>query len=271
MKQEFALAYLTTAPMEALEALLVAYKVGYHAIGVRLAPLSPGGHFSALGEHPALLRQTVARVKDTGVTILDVEGVRLDERSRTGHFNRLLEVSAALGAKAISVIGDDPQEPRLVNSFADLCDAAAPYHLEVALEFMPYSAVPDANSALRIVTQAQRRNARIVVDFLHATRSNTTREDLAAIPREWLGYAQLCDAPAEIPATREALIHTARYERLLPGAGGIDVRGMVADLPAGLPLSVETPNVGQLALYGAEGWARRALSATRQVITVRDL
>ena len=266
MRRQFTLAYLTTAPLGAPEALLLAHKLGYYAVGIRLAPLTPGGDFSPLGENPVLLRQTIDRIKDTGVTVFDVEGVRLDEQFRSGSFDRQLAVAGELGAKAISVIGDDPDERRLVDAFAGICDAAAPYHLAVALEFMPYSRVPDSNSALRILRQVQRSNAKILFDFLHANRSKMTREDLAAIPREWLSHAQLCDAPAEIPTTREGLIHTARRGRLLPGAGGIDVRDMVQDLPDGLPLSIEIPNAEQLALHGTEEWARLALSATRRAL-----
>jgi sugar phosphate isomerase/epimerase len=266
MKRNFALAHLTTAPMAAPEVLLLAHKLGYYAIGIRLAPLSPGGDFSPLSENPALLRQTLALIEDTGVAVFDVEGVRLDEQFRSGSFDRQLGVAAELGAKVVSVIGDDPDEQRLVDSFAGLCDTAASYHLAVTLEFMPYSRVPDSNTALRILRQAYRPNAQILFDFLHAHRSNVTRGDLAAIPRDWLSHAQLCDAPAEIPTTREGLIHTARCARLLPGDGGIDVRDMFRDLPDSLPLSVEIPNVEQVALHGVEEWARRALWATRRAL-----
>jgi sugar phosphate isomerase/epimerase len=266
MTREFTLSYLTTAPLGVFEALRLAQRLGYYAIGVRLAPLSPGGHFSPLSEDAVLLREAVACIQDTGVAVFDVEGVRLDEQFRRGSFDGQLGVAAELGAQVISVIGDDPDAERLIDSFAHFCDTAAQHHLAVALEFMPYSKVPDSNVALRILRQAQRSNARIAVDFLHVSRSNMTRADLAAIPQECLSYAQLCDAPAEVPTTREGLIHTARCARLLPGAGGIDVRGMVEDLPASLPLSVEIPNTEQLALHGAEEWARRALLATRHAI-----
>jgi sugar phosphate isomerase/epimerase len=219
-----------------------------------------------LSEDAVLLRETVACIHDTGVAVFDVEGVRLDEQFQRGSFDRQLGVAAELGAKVVSVIGDDPDEHRLIESFAHFCDAAALYTLAVAVEFMPYSRVPDSNAALRILRQAQRPNARIAVDFLHVSRSNMTRADLAAIPRESLSYAQLCDAPGEVPTTREGLIHTARCARLLPGTGGIDIRGMLQELPLSLPLSVEVPNTEQLALHGAEEWARRALLATRHAI-----
>jgi len=266
MRGKYTIGYLTTAPMEPGEALRLAQKLGYCGIGIRLAPLVPGGHFSPLCENVALLRETKSSIKDTGVNILDVEGVRLDEGFRRGSFDRQLEVAAELGAKAISVVGDDVEELRLVESFADLCDSATPYDLEVALEFMPYTSVRNSADALRILREAQRSNGRMVFDFLHASRSHMTPADLSAIPQELLCFAQLCDAPAEIPTTREALVHTARYERLLPGTGGIDVRGLARVLPADLPLCIEIPNVKQLVQLGAEEWARRALAATQKAL-----
>ena len=266
MSGRYTISYMTTAPMEPVEVLRLAQKLGYCGIGIRLAPLLPGGHFSALAENGALLRDTMSCMAETGVSILEVEGVRLDEQFRRGDFDRQLEVAAKLGAKAICVIGDDAQESRLVDSFAELCDSAAPYHLEVALEFMPYSRVRNSQDALRILRAAERSNGRIAVDFLHVSRSHMTDSDLMAIPRELMSYAQVCDAPAEIPTTREALIQTARYERSLPGTGGIDVRGFAQALPADLPLCVETPNVKEVARWGAEEWARRALAATQNVL-----
>ena len=84
----------------------------------------------------------------------------------------------------------------------------------------------------------------------------TTRADIAAIPRHWLHYAQICDAPAEIPATDEELIHTARQERLLPGEGGIDLSGLFSALLTDLPISVEVPNYLRVPRLGEREWAR---------------
>lgn len=265
MKRPFALAYLTTAPMEPLEALVLAQKLGFYAIAIRLAPLTPGGHYSPLGENPVLLREILSCIKDTGVTVFDIEGVRLDAAFRRGSFDRQLQAAKELGAKVITVIGDHPDEAQMTESLAELCESAAP-ELTVALEFMPYSHIRDAETALRIVRRAHRPNARIVCDFLHAHRSGMATAGLSAIPSYWWSHAQLCDAPAEIPITREALIHTARCARLLPGMGGVDVRGMVRALPEDLPLSVEVPNTEQLARLGAWEWTRRALLATDQAI-----
>jgi sugar phosphate isomerase/epimerase len=141
----------------------------------------------------------------------------------------LLEAGAALAAKAVLVAGDDTDVARLTDSYARLCEAMAAFGMSADLEFMPWTAVPDAKAALRIVDGAGRPgNAGILVDALHVSRSGTTLDDLRAIPRALLHYAQICDAPTREqigrPFTVEEMIHTARCERLLPGEGGIDLR-----------------------------------------------
>jgi sugar phosphate isomerase/epimerase len=266
MQRIYSLAYLTSAPMAPPDALVLAQKLGYQAIGVRIAPAAPGGDFSPLTEDPAMLRDTVARIQDTGVPVFDVEIARLNENFHADQFKRFLETAGTLGARAILVAGDDPDEGRLTASYAAFCDAAAPFNLTADLEFMPWTAVRDARSALRIITNADRPNGRVLVDSLHAGRSTTTLADLAAIPGSRLSYAQLCDAPGEVPTTQEGLIHTARCARLLPGEGGIDLVGIVRQLPADLPLSLEIPNDERLPKLGAQEWARQALAAAKRII-----
>src|SRR4051794_15643560 len=169
------------------------------------------------------LADTLARMRDTGVGVFDLEIVRLGAAFRASEFEPFFEVGARLGAKAMLVAGDDPDEGRLTASFAALCEASAPFGLTADLEFMPWTKVPDARTALRIVTGATQANGGVLVDALHYARSSTSLADIAAIPRHRLHYIQICDAPAEVPATTEGLIHTARCERLLPGEGGIDL------------------------------------------------
>ena len=262
----YSLAYLTTAPLVPPDALGLAQKLGYQSIGVRLAPASPGGDFSPLVHDAAMLRETISRVADTGVSIFDVEIARLGADFRIERFHAFLETAGKLGARAILVAGDDPDSGRLTQSYATFCDAAATFGLTADLEFMPWTAVPDAKTALRIVTGADRPNGRILVDTLHAARSTTTLADIAAIPRDRLSYAQLCDAPADIPATVEGLIHTARCARLLPGEGGIDLAGILQQLPDDLPLSLEIPNDELLPKLGAEQWARQSLAAAKRIV-----
>jgi sugar phosphate isomerase/epimerase len=266
MTQIYSLAYLTSAPMPPPDALELAGKLGYEAVGVRIAPASPGGDFSPLTLDTALLRETVQRIEVTGIPIFDVEIVRLGPQSTIDHFASLLETAGKLNARAILVAGDDPDESRLTDLFAQFCRAAAPYGLTADLEFMPWTAVKNAKAALRVVTSAGEPNGRILVDALHVARSATSFDDIARLPRRLLSYAQLCDAPATVPATDEELIHTARCARLLPGDGGIDLSALTRALPSNLPISVEIPNDEWLAKLGAKEWARRALAAARRIV-----
>ena len=131
---------------------------------------------------------------------------------------------------------------------------------------MPWTKVRDAGSAADRHQRRQTGPTAVSWSMLHAGRSTTTLADLAAIPGSRLSYAQLCDAPGEVPTTQEGLIHTARCARLLPGEGSIDLVGIVSQLPADLPLSLEIPNDERLPKLGAQEWARQALAAAKRII-----
>jgi sugar phosphate isomerase/epimerase len=137
------------------------------------------------------------------------------------------------------------------------------------LEFMPQSELRDLSSALRVLRAANQPNQAVIVDSLHVSRSRTTNDEIAAIPHKWLNYAQICDAPAAIPGSREAMNYAARHERLMPGEGELDLRGMFGALPADLPIAVEIPNDRQSAGLSAEVWARKARQASLTIL-IRD-
>jgi len=79
------------------------------------------------------------------------------------------------------------------------------------------------------------------VDAIHFFRAGDTLDVLASVPREYLHYAQFCDARAERPADMQEIIRQARSDRLMPGEGGLDLAGLLGALPAELPLSLEIP------------------------------
>ena len=266
MSPIFSLAHLTALGLPPPELIAVAARTGYQKVGLRLAPAAPGGAAYPLMREPRALADTLARIQDTGVGVFDLELVRVGASFRADDHLPFFEAGARLGAKAMLVAGDDADEARLTASFAALCEAAAPYGLSADLEFMPWTKVANAQTALRIVIAAAQPNGGVLVDALHVARSATSLADIAAIPRQHFHYAQICDAPAAIPATEEGLIHAARCERLLPGEGGIDLPGLFAILPRGLPISVEIPHDKQLAVLGAEEWSRRALAASKRAL-----
>jgi sugar phosphate isomerase/epimerase len=254
MTRAFSLAYLTAAPLDPVAMVELAARTGYRHVGLRLAPAMPGGDYAPLIDSRALRCETIGAMRATGVSVFDAEIVRLGPDFTPAPILPFLETCAELGARAILVAGDDRDPARLAASFAAFCAASAAFGLTADLEFMPWTAVPDCAAARRIVEAAGAANGRILVDALHAARSATSLADLRALPAGMLSYAQLCDAPAETPATDEGLIHTARFARLLPGDGGIDLAGIFAALPPELPISLEVPNQDLKRKHGVPAW-----------------
>ena len=266
----FSLAYLTASSLTPPQAVDLAAELGYQFVGLRLYPAAPGGDAQRLHENPQMLAETVARVKDTGVGVFDLEIVRIGAVFDPARYLSFFEAGARLGARAVLVAGDDQDEARLAANYAKLCEFAQPFGLTADLEFMPWTAVPNAASTVRILNAAGNPdNAGVLVDALHFGRSATKLDDIAALPRGWLHYAQICDAPAIANPTDDELIFTARRERLLPGEGVIDLRGLFDRLPDSLPVSVEIPSESRVAQMGVRAWAKQALDTSRALIAQR--
>ena len=267
----YSLAYLTSNTLAPPQAIQLASDLGFAFVGLRLLPNMAGGPQQFLIGRPDMLRETIAVQKGTGIGVFDLEIIRIGPDFDARSYQPLFEAGAALKARAVLVAGDDTNEARLIQNYARLCELMLPFGMTADIEFMPWTAVPDANSALRIVNAAGRpSNAGILVDALHVSRSTTSLDDIRAIPRELLHYAQICDAPTAQQLGRaftvEEMIHTARCERLLPGDGGIDLKALFAALPPDLPVSVEVPHEKQVALLGQTEWARRSLAASRALL-----
>lgn len=267
MTRIYSLAYLTTPGLTPSRMIDVAAEVGYGSVGLRPLPNALGAPCQRLLDDPAMMRETLARVRATGVGVYDLEIVRIGERFDPRACMSLLEAGVTLGASSVLVAGDDPDEARLAASFARLCEVMAPFGMTANLEFMPWTAVADARAALRILDAAGRPvNAGLLVDALHFGRSSTTLDDIAALPHAHLHYAQVCDAEAGRHFTVQEMIHTARSERQLPGDGNIDLASLFALLPPGIAIGVEVPNHVRCAELGEREWARRALATSRAVL-----
>jgi sugar phosphate isomerase/epimerase len=257
------LAHLSLLSLAPPELVAVAAQAGYDHVGLRLLPSSPTGPAYRLMDDPVALRETLARQQDTGVTAFDIEIIRILPEFDAAALRPFFEVGQQLGARAMLVSGEDADLARCAESFARLCEAARPYGLSADLEFMPWTAVRNLREAAALIDAAgQPANAGLLIDALHYARSDSHAEQVAALPRELLHYAQVCDAPAEIPSTVEGMIHCARAERLLPGEGGIALGPLLAALPRDLPISVEIPNVQRVAQLGPLAWAQAARQAS---------
>lgn len=237
----------------------VAARAGYRYVGLRLNRVTLADPLYPLITDRALLRETTARLADTGVGVLDVELARMDPANDARSYLPLLEAAAELGAREVITQVPDPDRGRATDRFAAICDLAAPLGLGVDLEFPSWTETRDLSAAVTVLRAVNKPNAGILVDMLHFDRSGSSLEELAALPREWFRFAHVCDAPADRPTTKEGLIHTARRERLFPGDGGIDIVGILARLPRDIPYALEIPGDTLTARVGPEEYARLAL------------
>ncbi|WP_298014343.1 sugar phosphate isomerase/epimerase [uncultured Castellaniella sp.] len=270
MKRRYSLAQLTTLELAPPAMISTAYRTGYQACGIRLLPVSPGGVGYPLMDDPALLKETLARMGDTGVRIADLEIIRLTDSFNVGDYMAFFEVGQKLGASNILVAGNDTHEARATESFARLCEACKPYGLTADIEFMPWLPVDRISAAQRIVEAAGQTNGGVLVDPLHFARSASTLDELAALPGSMIHYAQICDAPAGIPSETSDLIHAARCARLPTGEGGIDLKAIFERIPPETLISVEIPNDELRAGMSAEAWAERCLRTSKQLLDQID-
>jgi sugar phosphate isomerase/epimerase len=232
--------------------LTAAAEAGYDAAGLRLDPAS-----TTTAAAGALGRQAA----DLGLTLLDLEVVRLrPDRPFDDHL-RLLDLAHALDARFLLTVSEHPSHAGTVADLARLAAAARGAATRIALEFMRFTEVHTLTAALSTVDEAGADDAVVLVDALHLQRGGEGPEALAGVDR--IGYLQLCDAPAAAPAD---LADEARHRRLAPGAGELPLASLLAHAPAGLPMSVEVQSDDLRARFGPAERAARLLATARGLL-----
>ena len=264
MMREYSLAHLTALSLTPPEMVDVAARTGYRYVGLRINRVTPTEVLYPLITDRTLMKETKAHLADTGVGVLDIECARMGPDTEPESYLSFLETGAELGAVHVLAQLPDPDFDRATDRFGRLCDLAKPLGLGVDLEFISWTETPDLNRAVDVLHAVDRPNAGILVDTLHFDRSNSSIAQLRQLPPEWFRYAQVCDAPKEKPTTKEELLYEGRSERLFPGDGGIDVRGILSCLSQDIPYSLEIPGDSLAAKVGLEEYARRALQSSRE-------
>jgi sugar phosphate isomerase/epimerase len=269
------LTFLDVAPPELVR---MAATAGFDAVGLRAATAGPGERRWPLSPGSPMLAETVRRLEDTGLRVLDVEIIRLSPTTVVDDYLELFETGALLGASFVNVITADADPGRSRDTFAALVAAAAPYGLRVVVEAMSYTPVTNIAEAAAL---AAGTGGGVIIDPLHLHRSGDSVDRVRALDPAVLSYYQLCDAPLEAPrdVPRPAALPMdqpmdgitdraleARAGRLLPGDGELPLCDLLEALPWGRPLSVEAPNLALRERYGDAEVALRARRAVDRVL-----
>jgi sugar phosphate isomerase/epimerase len=192
-----------------------------------------------------------------------------------GRFARELEATLYEMADAFGVhhlnMGDVnpaqelPPVDAVAERFGSVCDRAAEHGLLVALEFLPWTGIPDVATAWEVVRRADRGNGGINLDVWHYERGPSTPDMVRAVPPERIAAVAISDAAAEVVGD---LIEDTTRRRRLPGDGSFDLVGFVRLLDAAgitAPLVVEILSDEQNARPTQEA-ARVAAEAAREVL-----
>jgi len=251
VKRRIGLAALTVLELSPAEQISVAAGTGYDFVGLRLIPVAGQPY-----HHRVDVAEIEERLAGSGVPVLDVEVFRLAAETKVADFEPMLAIAARLRATDLLVHGADPDEARLAETWGRFCDLAGSYRLAANLEPMPWVDISTVAKANRILQIAGKSNAAVLIDAIHFYREKNSIKDLSSTSTR---YLQLCDAHKEKPASMDEIRRQAREDRLMPGKGGLDLRGLLKALPPELPISLEVPYAKPM---GAAERARRALELT---------
>jgi len=242
--------------------------------GISIWPVHSYGPARAAGMAPIEIR---ARIDDAGIAVHEVDALIAwvgPDDPGAPYFEEspepmLFEAAEALGARFVNVLlTGDPASTLddCTEAFAGVCDRAAEHGLTATLEFSRRRLVPDLAAACAVTHDSGRANAGVTLDTWHHHWGGAGAGEVFAAPSGAIRSVQVNDAPAEEPAD---LVWATRYHRLVPGAGAIDLPGIVGALRAigcDAPLTVEVFNDDLIAAHGAVGAARVLGDATRAVV-----
>jgi sugar phosphate isomerase/epimerase len=234
---------------------------GYDGIGLRAE------NYWASGMDDAAMLATAER---HGVKILEVEyltawGTPADrDEAQQQKEQTVFHMARAFGVRHLNagLLEMLPLDV-MTEAFAALCERAGP-DLTVAVEFMPYSGVPDLATAWQIVQGVP--NGGLIVDGWHWARAGQEPADLDGVPAERIVSVQLCDVQAE---PMDPLRPESLGFRLPPGQGYGDTVGLVRALAAHgvapLVMAVEVIS-DELVARGVDVAARVNADAARDVL-----
>lgn len=276
MKRAIGLEHLTLLDIAPPEFVSLAAAAGFDAVGLRIAPVTRDEETWPLSPGSPMLTETLRRCADAGVSVHATEAIVFRPGADLSGCERVIDTAAALGARYLNVICDDPDTARFADLFASLADLGRAAGVCPVIEFTAWRPIRDLAGAVGIARHSD--GGGLLLDTLHIQRCGVSLSELAGVPPSLLSYLQLCDAPLRppnglrVPAALprgqrggqgDDAVAEARAGRLLPGEGELPLRELLDVLPGDLLLSVEAPSAAAVAADGPERYAARARRAVR--------
>jgi 4-hydroxyphenylpyruvate dioxygenase len=163
----------------------------------------------------------------------DFEGMPEPHRSRAfARARQKFEVMQALGCDRLLLCSNcapqaSGERERIIADFRDLGGLAAEYGVTVGYEALAWGRhVSDHRVVWEIVQAVDHPNIGILLDSFHSLARNIPNESIRVIDPAKLVFVQLADAPL----LDMDYLYWSRHFRNLPGQGGLDLTGYVAEI-----------------------------------------
>lgn len=246
-----------------------ARKAGFEAIGLRASD-----YINALdqgwkdGDLTGLLARLQMRVSEVECITGWAEERRPFPQKATEQI--CFHMCRLFGVDRVNCALMEPHPPaQIAQKLAELCDRAG--DLTLALEPMPYSALPTAQAAWQAIRAAGRGNACLILDAWHWIRAGLSLDPSAL---EGIDPRRICaihiNDVREHPYAAAVLRDESMHDRRMPGQGCGDTAGFVRLLrswgAAPRLVSVEVMDDRASAAAGAEQWLAGNAQAARDVL-----
>lgn len=217
-----------------------AASAGFRSLGLRLHPAFPGAPFYQL-PHGSRTAQEFRRLLDgEGMDVFDIEFFIIGPDFQAQSLEQIVADAADIGARRLSVCGDDPDRGRLIGNLSEFCALAGRYGMAVDLENMGWRTVNTYRESAAVVQACGQDNLGVLVDAIHFFRNGGNVQD---IDPDIVRHVQLCDVAGPAPQGAEAMINEARSGRLPPGDGILPLPDLLSALGGKAAISVEVPLV----------------------------
>ena len=174
-----------------------------------------------------------------------------------------------LGAPIVNVthyLGVPVPIEQLAEAISGICRRARGRGLQIALEFIPDTGLPNLPFTQAVVEACGEPNCKITLDFFHLDRSGGTVEDVRRLPPNAIAGVQISDRVPPPPGTP----YVPLRGRCMPGEGRLPLHDLVHatfENSPGATLDIEVLNAELSSLPIDEAAARLAAGARSWLAT----
>lgn len=139
------------------------------------------------------LAKTKKSLKDTGITLVDVEVIWLEGDVAASDTHKLIvEVGLELGARNVLVVSRHDNHAASVDQFRSICELAGK-DIRICLEFGEFTSVKSLKAANAFIDQVGHPAAGILIDLMHLNRAGDPRPSPDELRSSRYPYLQACD------------------------------------------------------------------------------